>query len=526
MKQILHIFVKDMRRFWPEILVSLAITAAFAWFDPKESQGARHVYGAISYSLLGGSQTALAGALTVLVPVTWWLLISRVILAESLVGDRQFWLTRPYEWKNLLAAKLLFVAAFVYLPIFIAQWLLLIVGGFNPVHYLPGLLYNLLLLTGTIILPLAALAAVTSNFARLTLTLLGVFAGLIALGALAGLVSINSSTIATPIDMRLSFGFLFSGCAAAIAIQYARRNAKAARLVLLAIPAVFILSGFIAPDERLMDRTHPVVISQTGAPVQLSYNPDPHTWFSASPVNPTNGIAITIPVRASVAAEGTLLVFEGMKVVIEAPDGSRWTSPWERLDVPKQVPGENHDYLTLFMMPGALYKKWKGTPLRMHITYELSLAKAGPETHIAMPLGDFAVPDFGVCSPLTNWMLPLNEATGIVCRSALRQPTLTYLNLVWSDARCKGKPAAPGPGVQGSGWAGTLDSAPADFGISSVKTVYFPVSNNFKDQRSQDSRYLCPGTPLTFTRYDQVQRAQAEVSIQGFLLPDLPPSQP
>jgi len=30
-----------------------------------------------------------------------------VVHAESLVGDRQFWITRPYEWKKLLTAKAL-----------------------------------------------------------------------------------------------------------------------------------------------------------------------------------------------------------------------------------------------------------------------------------------------------------------------------------------------------------------------------------------------------------------------------------
>jgi hypothetical protein len=34
MNQILHIFKKDTRHFWPEILTSLAITAAFALVYP------------------------------------------------------------------------------------------------------------------------------------------------------------------------------------------------------------------------------------------------------------------------------------------------------------------------------------------------------------------------------------------------------------------------------------------------------------------------------------------------------------
>ena len=84
-----------------------------------------------------------------LVPVSWWLLISRAVHAEALVGDRQFWITRPYEWKSLLAAKLLFLAIYIYASILLAQCALLRAAGFHPLSYMPGLLYNLLLLTGS-----------------------------------------------------------------------------------------------------------------------------------------------------------------------------------------------------------------------------------------------------------------------------------------------------------------------------------------------------------------------------------------
>jgi len=106
-KQVLHIFGKDMRRFWPEILISLAITAAFAriypilWL-PENNTGV---------GMLGVHNSQfriLANALLILMPVTWWILIARVIHSESMVGDKQFWLTRPYDWPKLLASKLLF----------------------------------------------------------------------------------------------------------------------------------------------------------------------------------------------------------------------------------------------------------------------------------------------------------------------------------------------------------------------------------------------------------------------------------
>jgi hypothetical protein len=35
MKQALHIFAKDARHFWPEISISVVITAVFAWIYPN-----------------------------------------------------------------------------------------------------------------------------------------------------------------------------------------------------------------------------------------------------------------------------------------------------------------------------------------------------------------------------------------------------------------------------------------------------------------------------------------------------------
>jgi hypothetical protein len=88
MNQTLHIFLKDARRFWVEIVLSLAVTFAFVSIG--------------SYLWLGNENDAgqtlevLALLLAMLVPVSWWILITRVIHAERLVGDTQFWITRPY----------------------------------------------------------------------------------------------------------------------------------------------------------------------------------------------------------------------------------------------------------------------------------------------------------------------------------------------------------------------------------------------------------------------------------------------
>ena len=116
MKQMLHIFRKDVRHLWREIAASLALLVAFAWLDIRSWSQPYGEGMATGVSALLGAEM-LPGLVNLLLPLSWIFLIVRVIQGESLVGDRQFWVTRPYDWKQLLAAKTLFVLTFVNFPL-------------------------------------------------------------------------------------------------------------------------------------------------------------------------------------------------------------------------------------------------------------------------------------------------------------------------------------------------------------------------------------------------------------------------
>ena len=124
MKIIFHIFVKDLRRHWPEVLISLALIGVYVWDQPRQWVG--H-----SFKIrLAGNFFELLPLLLVL---AWAFLIVRVIQNDSLVGDRQYWLTRPYEWPKLLFAKLLFIALCIHAPLFVGQIVLLNLANFHSI---------------------------------------------------------------------------------------------------------------------------------------------------------------------------------------------------------------------------------------------------------------------------------------------------------------------------------------------------------------------------------------------------------
>ena len=78
MKQALHIFKKDVRYLRWEIGISLALMAAFVDIQPHS-----------------GPLTHRGAYMSVVLLAFWAFLCARVIQAEPLPGNRQFWITTP-----------------------------------------------------------------------------------------------------------------------------------------------------------------------------------------------------------------------------------------------------------------------------------------------------------------------------------------------------------------------------------------------------------------------------------------------
>ena len=154
MRQAIHIFRKDVRHCWPYIAGVIAATAVHAWQESPEASNPP-------------GQVDMSGVLlALLMALAWWLVIGNAVHGESLIGDRQFWTTRPYSWKSLLTAKLLFVAAFLMLPLLISDYAILLASGFNPLDLIPGLLWRQAWFLAFLALPfvLAALSRATREF--------------------------------------------------------------------------------------------------------------------------------------------------------------------------------------------------------------------------------------------------------------------------------------------------------------------------------------------------------------------------
>lgn len=542
MKQILHIFVKDTRRFWPEILISLSTLAvvmysAHHWLIPPPPFP--DSFGHLDYQSwenLQNSNRQWTAMLSALVPIAWWLLIARVIHAESPVGDRQFWLTRPYSWKNLLAAKLLFLVVFLYLPFVAAQSVFLISVKLNPLASIPGMLFNLAFVTAILVMPVLAIATVTSSLVSMALTILGVALGIGALASafndariLTGFLSPNS--LSMPVGDHLNFAFLvIAFCGIVIVLQYFLRRAWLSRVVLFGTPvALAILSVAVPnllyashlwtrsnanPDTAAIKRTYPPTAAGATAPLQLAYDLDERHQPMALPYW-SDKVQINIPLALSGMTEGTAVNYDQILVTFEAADGSRWSATMPNIVYPSLILANSRERGAEFNMPLAEYNKFKSIPSTVTITLLLTELKETKITRAPMPTDDVQVPNFGACVP---------AGAMLYCRTAFRPPQFTRIAHEWVEARCNARTAR----FEQQGWydwVGNFSIEPAEFGIvpAHPSRIDMLQYDHYKDH-AEDTDWkerLCSGKSVTLTQYKIVGRTQVSLKLPNFQLPAL-----
>src|SRR5262249_49990540 len=155
---ILHIFKKDFRHLWPAVLLTLVLLATVSHDDRWRMD------------LMSGLDE---GWLNILLPLTWTVLIALVIHEELLGDDREFWVTRPYGRRTLLAAKALFLIVCIHIPVLLADAYIVAGRGFSLLRYFPQLLTNQLLIAALVVLPAAAIAVLTRKLATFLLAAIG-----------------------------------------------------------------------------------------------------------------------------------------------------------------------------------------------------------------------------------------------------------------------------------------------------------------------------------------------------------------
>jgi hypothetical protein len=515
--QVVHIFRKDIHQHWREIALSFAIIVAYAWPEVTETKAWPYIPYAfpLQWELV-----------PLLVVVSWAFLILRSSHAECLVGDRQFWVTRPYEWKQLLAAKLLFVAVFVNVPLLILQVFLLVMDGYKPTSHIPGLLGLQLLWLLCVILPVMTLATVTASIGQFMLVILGWWLSSIALGILfsfvpaAGVLGAYSIFVPTAevlgvnsISAWLGILVVVGAGLAVVPWQYARRRTKQSRLLLLSAGAVVAIFIFAIPYRILVERTYPQATAGQQLPVQLAFDPaKPASNKGGYPEE--NEVHIRIPLLVSGIANGYMVTVAGTAVSIQAPGGHHWSSGW-RSGGGVLLPNRQHDQCDITMAKD-FFERVKSSQVKVQIAYALAPAHAR-ETIRTVPQGSlFTVPGEGRC--FLDPISPLGDS----CVFPLKAPMM-LVSVKSDEITCAlaQKEAPLPPGTMGYGWVQSSAVMGTEFGIDPFIFRNLEVRDWGEVEAHQWIPHVCPGTPLTiFTDWKDLQRTRIEIEIDDIRLAD------
>ena len=444
----------------------------------------------------------LAYAFVILLPLSWWLLIERIVHAETLIGDKQFWITRPIDWKSLLSAKLLFLLVFLYLPFAIAQCIEIKRAGFHIVPALPGLLFLLTLVTGILVVPLLTLAVLTRDFIRSLLTLLGLLLAVVALAYAAS--KFDSNSVSTPYSDRFSIPVLLVSAGFAISFQYARRMTWLARAILIPLPLVIALMAIFIPNGSMVESAYPRPDHLAADPVL--FTPTSGTFMRQGS---DDGIfELVFPMNAEGVASNHAVLIDNILATIE--DAS-WTSHWQAVYNRNVLPGNYHTELVVHLKSKD-YERLRTSAHTLKLHFALTEVQAGHAITIDHPNQSFSISSFGICAPSVMSRY-LDDDRSILCRSALHDPDLTFIRTTGSTTGCDAQ--ASQDDVPLGAWEGSLNNDPAEFGLTSVWNHTIYLANLSADTKVS----RCPDRPLHFTHYTLVRRTQSEVTIPNFRFP-------
>ncbi len=373
MDRILAIVRKDARHLWPAIALVSALMLLAAALDPTYTRHPSSLYEFLPLFLL---------------PMACWTLIVAAIHEERLPGHRQYWLTRPYSWKEMLAAKALFVAAFVNLPLLAYHTGVCLAVGVPLFEHLPALLWRQVFFTALYVLPPAAVAAITRNFGEVVATALLAFLLLWFSQTLFMLLThyqlIPWQNATGPMDAVLA-ALLATGAAGILVFQYSRRRTALARCLTAAL-AVLAAIAIGYPGFRVH---RPAGVRSTA---RLLLDPTPDRRSTVLPAGRPEIATLDIPVRLEAIPPGVILEQQRMAVSIELPGPG---------GVPASAAGGfdgiagNRAWLTLFAAK-ELVDRTASAPAT--VSGSLEFRRFGSARTLPLPKGrPVPVPGVGVC---------------------------------------------------------------------------------------------------------------------------------
>jgi hypothetical protein len=479
MRLILHILLKDLRRQRLEILGYCTAVVIWAW---------REVHPA-AFEWLRERDL-----LPILMFGLWILVTIRAIQGESLVGDKEWWPTRPYRWGQLLVAKVLLFVMVLNGPLLVAQ-LYLLMHAEIPLTW--SLVPRLIILQGMFLLfatfPTAVLASVTASIVQWVMTAVGtvltvfVFSWL-PWGKLPRTLSGQGELFSWAMALVLLLSML-----AALLWQYARRREWPARIVLAAGLASIPLLILFASTGLARRIAYPCAGS--GSSMKLAIKPADN---GVREFDWRDGNEIEIPVVDPALGGDEVIDVHGYRLHL-AGSGWHWESVWQN---------SGHHlvfYDPAFNLVNSL-PKWVYAKVKQgHVTAQVDVAwesyRFNPPVRVQAGAPDygFAVPGIGYCRKETS-----AKYVGFDCVAPFTLPPVYLLTIAAEGNRCTEPDGESEVPVGHTAYALEFSSsAPAYFDPNPVRSFslmasdWVPALPQKSGQYEYRSATVCPGGSFT-----------------------------
>ena len=497
MSQILNIFQKDARHHWPEVLVSCGLLAVYVWNQPRKWADQ-----SVNIRLV----SMLLNMLPALLVLAWAFLIARLVQGETLVGDRQFWITRPYVWYKLFAAKLLAIVAFIDVPLLISQIVLLRLGHFRVVSNLSGLILIHLMFAMILFMAALALSSVTSGIGQAALGLLIVF--LLTLG-IAGVSSqIPNAGMVDDVD-GVQVLLYFACCIAVVLLQYTRRKTLLSRMVILGTIAIMVLVLLLTPYERILTRhTYPLATKDHPLPAKFTFD---RTLTFAHEKRPPGRwveeeVPLELPFQVADLDVKSIVQLQAIKLDLEL-SGGRWTSHWHALSNVIS-PGRTRTWPRI-SMEKKLYDEIQDTPVKAHVTLGMRLFRLGAATSVNVVGDRISLPGNAQCvdDMTMDWLR---------CFSALKRlkPVFIAAELPNPECRVTKEATAEEPWAASPATYSDLqaDSGP-EFDFSPVQDFSIMLSRFYFYEDHEIRLPICAGSRLILSKPELQYSVRDEIDL-------------
>jgi len=399
-RQALHIFRKDVRYLRWELGVALLLMVIF-------------VYGQVHPRGLADGQNAI---MPYLLLAFWAFLCARLVHAEPIPGDRQFWITRPYDWRSLLGAKLLFIVACIGVPLIAADAIVLGVKGFSVPAHLPGLSWSLLCIIASALMVFCAFATLTRGLTDWML------AAIIIIGALYTLDTIAKQDAWGGVEWIREYvaaAIVFLAALVVLLGQYKCRRTEAYMAVMAAgLFGSSVYAHYVNPTVAFELETRYSKPKTDPSSIRIGFQKPPEGAATRiDRYHPRQEVVLlAFPIDVLGLNEGEDLISDQTRIAIQSKEGEIWRSA--RLDSSVSLQRTLEGYRLLMLMNRSALEKTKDRTVQVSMTLYLTMLRESATRVLRPGTGAVEVPGIGRCSndiaPAQNW---------IWCESPLRLPS-------------------------------------------------------------------------------------------------------